>query len=169
MATVTLHPSPHGLSNMTSSRVPLRDAPSAVLNSPLRPASTAIVGHKRPRQDLAEQRDALPQRPVAVSRPVPDRAVDQRVADFVRRHNKPTELQRKLEASRRNRPDARPVNHEQNRDDIIQWQNHYRKLFPSIKFYFEGIPKELANRLAVQVKSLGSVCSFVYYIYPFLD
>ena len=161
MATLSLHPSPHALSTMTSSRVPLRDAPSAVLNSPLRPASTAIVGHKRPRQDPAEQRDALPQR-TAASRPATDRAVDQRLADFVRRHNKPTDLQRKLEASRRNRPETRPINHEQNRDDIVQWQNHYRKLFPSIKFYFEGIPKELANRLAAQVKSLGAVCFLVY-------
>jgi hypothetical protein len=155
MAALSIHPSPHALSNMTSTRAPLRDAPSAVLNSPLRAASTAIVGHKRPRADHPEPRDHVPHRPA--QRATADRALDHRLAEFNRRQTKTTELQRKLEASRRNKPETR-LAQDHNRDDIIQWQNHYRKLFPQIRFYFENIPKDLQNRLSTQVRSLGAVC-----------
>lgn len=154
MATLTVHPSPHALHNMPSNRMPLRDAPSAVLNSPLRQASTAIIGHKRPRPEAHDHRD--------VQRPAVQRSNNEnRYAELTKRSTKQTDLQRKLEASRRTtRPATERQIHQQ--DDYAQWQHHYRRLFPTLKFYFEGLPKDVCNKLVTQVRSLGAVSSSLF-------
>jgi hypothetical protein len=156
MATLTVHPSPHALHNMPSNRMPLRDAPNAVLNSPLRQASTAIIGHKRPRHEAHDHRDVL--------RPAVQRSTNEnRYAELTKRSTKQTDLQRKLEASRRTTKPAtdRQINQQ---DDYAQWQHHYRRLFPTLKFYFEGLPKDVCNKLVTQVRSLGAVCSALFFL-----
>jgi hypothetical protein len=150
MATISLQPSPHGihLSAMPTSRVPLRDAPSAVLNSPLRPASSAIIGQKRART----QHDSFDQQRGILS--------NRSTQDPLKRitNKPPTELQRKLEASRRGiKPDARTLMKE---DQYAAWQTHYRKHFPTLNIFFENIPRELAQKLEYKVKALGAVCLF---------
>jgi len=144
MATVSLQPSPHAmhLSAMPPSRVPLRDAPSAVLNSPLRPASSAIVGQKRARS----QYDSFDQQQPRRNAPDPLKRVT---------NKPPTELQKKLEASRRGvKPEARNVIKD---DQYTAWRTHYRKHFPTLNIFFENIPRELAQKLEYKVKALGAV------------
>jgi regulatory subunit for Cdc7p protein kinase len=166
MATVSIQPSPHALSNMNSRRAPLRDAPNSVLNSPLRGASTALVGAKRSRPFALDQRDlAYQQGP-----PIKKQAVDLDAGDpkgLLRKtgHNPPTALQRKLEAVRDARdaraPRAEAVKKQPPRGDvdtIRQWQRHYKKVFPGIKFYFDNIPGDIHTKLSSQVRSLGAVC-----------
>jgi hypothetical protein len=158
MATLSLHPSPHAinLSAMPPSRVPLRDAPSAVLNSPLRPASSAIIGQKRAR---AQHDGYDQQRGILAPR---------NTQDPLRRvtNKPPTELQRKLEASRRGvKPDARILMKE---DQYAAWQTHYRKHFPTLNIFFESIPRELAQKLEYKVKSLGAVCSSPSFVWLYI-
>jgi hypothetical protein len=165
MATLSLQPSPHGMVNMNSRRAPLREAPSSVLNSPLRGASAAVVGSKRVRSHGVDQREYLYQYgpPLNVKR----QAVQADSGDprgFLRKtgSNPPTALQRKLEAVRDARAaknDASKTLSEESLENIRQWQRHYRKLFPSFTFFFDSVPDSARLKVESDVRSLGAVSS----------
>lgn len=96
----------------------------------------------------------------------------------------PTAFDRKLEAARNETTRRRPANSaaqqaqraeahaiakaeriaekaaEDNLETIRKWQRHYRKVFPTMVFYFESVPEDLRLEVARQVMSLGAV-SFI--------
>lgn len=45
----------------------------------------------------------------------------------------------------------------QSLETVLQWQRHYRKMFPSYVFYFENIPEEAYRRCVRGIESLGAV------------
>jgi regulatory subunit for Cdc7p protein kinase len=163
MATLSLQPSPHGMANMNSRRAPLREAPSSVLNSPLRGASTALIGSKRVRAHAVDQREFAYQH----GPPVKRQAVQADSGDprgLLKKigYNPPTALQKKLEAVRDARAPktngSKTLSHE-NLENIRQWQRHYRKVFPSITFFFDSVPDSVRLKVSSDVRSLGAVRS----------
>ena len=83
---------------------------------------------------------------------------------FTKRANAPpTAFERKLVAARdRDRQgQLRGTKYEgrslDTRDNIRQWQRHYRKAFPQFVFYFESMTAEVHNRCSRQVHALGAV------------
>lgn len=43
------------------------------------------------------------------------------------------------------------------RDNLLQWQKHYRRAFPQFVFYFEGMTTEVHKKCSRQVHALGAV------------
>lgn len=98
-----------------------------------------------------------------------------------RAHAQPTAFVRKLEDARNEATRRRPVNAaaqqaqraeahaiakaerivekaaEDNLETIRKWQRHYRKVFPTMVFYFDSVPDHLRDEVATQVISLGAV------------
>jgi hypothetical protein len=54
-------------------------------------------------------------------------------------------------------PDGQML-HEQSVENVRIWQKHYRKAFPQMVFYFDGLPKEQAHKLSSYIRGLGAVC-----------
>ena len=99
-----------------------------------------------------------------------------------RAHAQPTAFDRKLEAARHDTTRKRTVNTaaqqqqraearviekaaEENLETIRKWQRHYRKVFPSMVFYFESVPDERRVEVATQVMALGAVSlNFVHMV-----
>lgn len=72
-----------------------------------------------------------------------------------------TEFQRKLVAARDKTAGLRVtknVEYTSKEDTMLSWQKHYRKLFPSFRFYFDGVPEESRSRFLRHIISLGAVC-----------
>jgi regulatory subunit for Cdc7p protein kinase len=165
MATLSLQPSPHAMANMNPRRAPLREAPSSVLNSPLRAASTAVVGTKRVRSHGVDQREHVYQYgppPHVKRQAVQADSGDPRGLLRKTGGNPPTALQRKLEAvrdARTAKSNASKTLSEENLENVRQWQRHYRKVFPSITFFFDSVPEPSRLRVASDVRSLGAVSS----------
>lgn len=98
-----------------------------------------------------------------------------------RAHAQPTAFVRKLEDARAEPTRRRPVNAaaqqaqraeahaiakaeriaekaaEDNLETIRKWQRHYRKVFPTMVFYFDNVPDHLRDEVLPQVTSLGAV------------
>jgi regulatory subunit for Cdc7p protein kinase len=209
MATLSIVPSPSNALGMMSAtaRVPLRDAPSAVLNSPMGRSSQhqqlhqVTAGVKRSRADLETNsthqhhhvnghslRDSVISASTQGSvlnnsginmagraKTMINVQVNAREESLSGLHKRsaagPTALQRKLEAAR-GVTVSRPSNlstahgvdvrkaaaHEQTMENVRVWQKHYRKAFPTMVFYFDGLPKDMMHKLSHQVRSLGAVC-----------
>jgi regulatory subunit for Cdc7p protein kinase len=143
----------HGIT--APSRAPLRDAPSAVLNSPLRGASTAMLGSKRARDNSADLRDASyengPQtKKMAAQFDDPEARAQRRAAA--------PQNPRRVEVARPAR--SRPMQ-EHTAEAVKQWQKHYRKAFPAMVFYFESVSRDQVSKLSGQVRSLGAVRSLL--------
>lgn len=45
---------------------------------------------------------------------------------------------------------------------IRAWQAHFRRMFPTFMFYFEGLPEESATKYHRQVQALGAVSTHLY-------
>jgi regulatory subunit for Cdc7p protein kinase len=153
MATMSVRTAPtqrmHGAS--APSRAPLRDAPSAVLNSPLRGASTAAVGSKRPRQESTDLRDPSYENGPHTKKMAAlfdDSAQRRAIAS-----QNPQRL-RILKPAK-----SQQVQEQKTAEAVKQWQKHYRKLFPSMVFYFESISRDQLSGLSTQVRNLGAVRS----------
>lgn len=148
----------HGVA--APSRAPLRDAPSAILNSPLRGASTAVVGTKRPRQESTDLRDPSYENGPHAKKMAAlfDETTQKRAAA--------SRDPRRFEAAR---PRPRPQQDQmaeavkqQTAEAVKQWQRHYRKVFPTMVFYFESVSRDHMYRLSREVKALGAVRSKKY-------
>jgi regulatory subunit for Cdc7p protein kinase len=137
-----------------SSRAPLRDAPSAVLNSPLRGASTATVGSKRSRHNSADPLDASYENGPQTKRVAAQFDDPEARVNLGQRRAVASQNQRRIEVARPTR--SRPMQ-EHTAEAVRTWQRHYRKAFPSMVFYFESIPRDLVLKLSSQVKNLGAV------------
>ena len=130
--------------------LPLRDAPSAVLNSPLRGASTAVVGSKRARHESTDLRDPSYENGPHAKKMAAlfDETAQRRAAA--------SQYPRRVEVARPVR--SRPMQ-EQTAEAVKQWQKHYRRAFPAMVFYFESVSRDQMSRLSGQVRSLGAVRS----------
>lgn len=47
--------------------------------------------------------------------------------------------------------------HASKEESIRTWQKHYRKIFPTFSFYFDGLPDDTRTRFVRQISSLGAV------------
>jgi regulatory subunit for Cdc7p protein kinase len=162
-----------------SRRVPLASLSNATTNSPHRPLTTS--GSKRPRSlaNVSQQENEPPQKRLAVEKngtardshtpatpqrqppPAPPTAAEGRV--FERGNGEPgsTAFQRKLVAARDRSAGLRVtknVDVPSKEDNIRTWQKHYRKVFPTYSFYFDGVSEEARSRFLRQITMLGAVC-----------
>lgn len=158
----------------SSRRVPLASIANAT-NSPHRPLTNS--GNKRPRSvaNLSQLENEPPQKRLAAERTVrsvvnpitPQRQSQTPLPEgrvFERGHGEsgPTAFQRKLVAARDRERNAsmrnKNVEAPAKEDTIKQWQRHYRKLFPTFRFYFDGFSDEAKSRFLRQITALGAVC-----------
>ena len=155
---------------MTSRRVPLADVPNAA-NSPFR------GGAKRTRDQLDTQADFPWDVQPSAKRQVVDlesilrrtspRKVSLATAEARVFSNKrsactpPTAFERQLLAVKDDKPQQRVDRQEKSTQrsakDIKQWQEHYRKAFPSFVFYFENIGEEVRSKCSKYARMLGAV------------
>lgn len=52
----------------------------------------------------------------------------------------------------------------ENAETVRAWQKHYRKIFPTFVFYFEGVAAELRTKYSKLVIELGAVCLMSFQI-----
>jgi len=178
-AAVYVPPSPHDpLSKMAnpSRRVPLASLANAT-NSPHRLLTNS--GSKRPRSqaNISQQENEPPQKRLAVEKTArdsnnpttPRRQPPSTMAEgrvFERGHGESgsTAFQRKLVAARDKSAGLRVtknVEYPAKEETIRTWQKHYRKLFPTFSFYFDGVSEEARLRFLRQITTLGAVSLFL--------
>ncbi|KAK5030274.1 Cdc7p-Dbf4p kinase complex regulatory subunit [Exophiala sideris] len=158
------------MSNITR-RVPLASIANAT-NSPHRPLSNS--GSKRPRSlaNVSQQENEPPQKRLAVEKhardthtsATPHRQAQPTMAEgrvFERGNGESgaTAFQRRLVAVRDKNAGLRVtknVDDSGKEDTIRTWQRHYRKLFPSYRFYFDGVSEDARSRFLRQITALGA-------------
>ena len=172
-AAVFIPPSPHDpLSRMASTtrRAPLASIPN-VVNSPHRLLTTS--GSKRPRTqaNVSQQDNEHPQKRQAIEKPTagsgpstPTRqsainTVEGRVFEKGHGTSGSTAFQRKLVAAKTSGLRVtKNVEPSVKDESVRQWQKHYRKIFPTFSFYFDGVPDDVRIRYMRSASSLGAVC-----------
>lgn len=186
-AAVFVPPSPHDpFSKMANSarRMPLASLSNAT-NSPHRLLTNS--GSKRPRSiaNLSQQENEPPQKRLAVDKsakeaaPATPRRMHQtqptmpEARVFERGHGDsgPNAFQRKLVAVRDKSAGLRVTKNVENpskEDSIRAWQKHYRKLFPTFSFYFDGVSEDARARFLRQITNLGAVC-WLSNVYPSVE
>ncbi|KAK2761635.1 hypothetical protein FQN54_001463 [Arachnomyces sp. PD_36] len=156
---------------MATRRPPLANVPNAT-NSP---HNNAFIPSKRPRTQGSQYELANGQPPFKkqlrddenVSMKSPSRKTISHGGEgkvFTRKNVNapPTAFERKLVAAREKdrQSQAKASRSEKQsgntRDNIVQWQRHYRKAFPQFVFYFEGMTTEVRNKCSRQVHALGA-------------
>lgn len=178
-AAVFIPPSPHDpFSKMSnaSRRVPLASISNAT-NSPHRPLQNS--GSKRPRSlaNVSQQENEHPQKRLAVEKNARDShapatphrqtqptMAEGRVFERGTGDSGSTAFQRRLVAAREKTAGLRVTKHvdDPGKEETIRtWQRHYRKLFPSYRFYFDAVTEETRARFLRQITALGAVCSLL--------
>lgn len=173
-AAVFIPPSPHALfPDMTSNtrRAPLASIPNAA-NSPHRFLTTS--GSKRPRgtASLSQQENEHPTKRQALERPAQDAGLvtprrptqptsgEGRVFERGAVEAGSTAFQRKLVAAREKGGQEKQSKSgiaSKDVETVRQWQRHYRKLFPTFRFYFDSVAEDHKLRLGKQIYALGAV------------
>lgn len=176
-AAVFVPPSPHDplakMANPTR-RMPLASLSNAT-NSPHRPLTNS--GSKRPRSiaNVPQQENEPPQKRLAVDRatresntPTPRKThpsqptvAEARVFERGGGEGAANAFQKKLVAVRDRSAGLRVTKNVDNptkEESIRTWQKHYRKLFPTFSFYFDGVSEDARSRFLRQISSLGAVC-----------
>lgn len=174
MAAVSLSPSPHHLSTMSGRRLPLGSNPNAA-NSPFRSVNAAASKQKRSYATI--------QREEAYGQPPP--AKKQMLASHHQDLLKTPPRQQSTQSSHEGRVFTRKSNTSQqssferqciavsekpqqgvtkaekttdeNLETVRVWQKHYRKIFPTFAFYFEGVPEDVRTKYSKLVIELGAV------------
>lgn len=179
-AAVFVPPSPHDpLSKMANParRMPLASLSNAT-NSPHRTLTNS--GSKRPRSiaNVPQQENEPPQKRLAMEKVARDNNNKNTTTPRREHQSQPTmaearvferghgesatnAFQRKLVAVRDKSAGLRVTKNLDNptkEESIRTWQKHYRKLFPTFSFYFDGVSEEARSRFLRQISSLGAVC-----------
>lgn len=153
--------------SMANRRVPLQSIPNAV-NSPSRPVAPGTKRARSQLDDLKEYSNVQlpPTKKLHLDQKeedIRDRELRARKKQIVdQKHIK--ENSRKTTTSRHEAPATTRETEEKreavaaNLESVRQWQRHYRKVFPTLVFYFEGIQDDVKRRISRQVQALGSVC-----------
>lgn len=175
MAAVFIPPSPQTTLQMATRRPPLANVPNAA-NSP---HNGGFVPSKRPRTqgsqfDLTQCQPPAKKQlrddenaPVRSPRKTISNSGEGKVFTRKNVNAPPTAFERKLVAAREKerQSQARPARPEKQtgnaRDNLLQWQRHYRKAFPQFVFYFEGMSTEVHKKCSRQVHALGAVSRFL--------
>jgi regulatory subunit for Cdc7p protein kinase len=172
MAAVFIPPSPQTNFQMATRRPPLANVPNAT-NSP---HNNGFIPSKRPRtqgsqfelahcqppakKQLRDEENASVRSP---SRKTIPHGGEGKVFTRKNVNAPPTAFERKLVAARDRDRQSQPrasrseKQSANTRDNILQWQRHYRKAFPQFVFYFEGMTSEVHNKCSRQVHALGAV------------
>ena len=170
MAAVSLSPAQHKLGSMASRRIPLGNVPNAA-NSPFRGAP------KRSRDQVDAQADFpwnlqpnAKRQALDLEKPLkrtsPRRhglpSAEGRVFNNKRPiGTPPTAFERQLLAVKEERPQQRVERQERNTQQTVkgikQWQEHYKRAFPSFVFYFENIGEEVRIKCSKYARNLGAV------------
>ncbi|KAH0843581.1 hypothetical protein AYO21_11268 [Fonsecaea monophora] len=159
----------------SSRRVPLASIANAT-NSPHRPLTNS--SSKRPRSiaNVSQQENEHPHKRLAIDRAgreVYNPATPQKQSHlaltegrvFERSHGESasTAFQRRLVASRDKDRTAAGLRVTKNIETLSKedsglkmWQRHYRKVFPSFRFYFDGFPEEVKSRFLRHITALGA-------------
>ena len=156
---------------MSSRRIPLSNVPNGI-NSPFRaPAGAtskrpraystidgdAVFGEPPLKKKIVEAEDSGPRTPTRKH----VLSAEGRVFNQRPTNSQPTAFDRKLLAVKDKSILSRPPKVEKQVDKgletVRQWQEHYRKAFPSFVFYFESIPEDARKLCARQIVGLGAV------------
>ncbi|RPB20919.1 hypothetical protein L211DRAFT_858577 [Terfezia boudieri ATCC MYA-4762] len=146
----------------TSRRVPLGTLPNAA-NSNVH--GTTVPQTKRPRsQSISQQREG--NKPVVKKQiveapppqPIPRTPVRNRVDT---KTMPPRRGANRVRTGGGSPPPFNPMQQLQRRgaegiERIRAWQAHFRRMFPTFMFYFEGLPEESATKYHRQVQALGA-------------
>lgn len=161
MATVSVLQSPQVLGTMASRRAPLSNLPNAT-NSPYRAAAAPF---KRSRSHSNATQDAVYGQPPPLKKKIVE--VQQTVPATPKKTARERELahlgkllglgggQRLAVPGKARQPQKPAV--DESLDTLRQWQQHYRKAFPSYVFYFESVPEEFRRKCSRGIASLGAV------------
>ena len=175
MALVSMPPSPHTIGSMANRRVPLSSVPNAG-NSPFR--AVALAASKRSRlqsicseekrydvpppakKQIVEINPSVPRTPPPRKQP---HSTEGRVFNKRPHDSQLTAFDRKLLAVKDRIIDAKVTKIERVSDEpmdtLRQWQNHYKKAFPSFVFYFESVPEDSRRQYSKQLHIFGAVSS----------
>jgi len=173
MATVSISPLPPSHSAMSGRRVPLGNNPNGA-NSPYRPVGSNATKQKRSYATIQREESyghAPPAKKQMLSshqvlrtppRPVSQQQPELKVVTRKVSSNQPSTYERSGRTAVRERSAQQTVSRatkasEQNLESVLAWQKHYRQVFPTYVFYFEGVTEEVRHRFAKQVISLGAV------------
>ncbi|RVX73534.1 hypothetical protein B0A52_02422 [Exophiala mesophila] len=160
----------------SSRRIPLASLANAT-NSPHRPLTNS--GSKRPRSiaNVSHQENEPPQKRLAMDKTNKDTHTatprrqtnsqhptmpEARVFERGNGESASNAFQRKLVAARDGPNPGMKVTktldpvHASKEESIRTWQKHYRKIFPTFSFYFDGLSDDARTRFVRQISSLGA-------------
>ncbi|KAF2398658.1 hypothetical protein EJ06DRAFT_87248 [Trichodelitschia bisporula] len=157
MATLRVPPSPQPPSNMAHHRVPLTTLANGP-NSPFR--SNAITNVKRSRTQTTVTLDgSLDNQPPQKKQAIAYGENESRRPAVLRKGTYQS-VTKAADALNETKPtkqvDKGSKREQDNMESIRQWKRHYRKVFPQIVFFFEGIPKDVHARISRQILTLGA-------------
>ena len=107
-----------------------------------------------PQKKQVVEKDVHEDGPITPRRRVPPSTAEGRVFERGSRTAQPTEFHKKLIASKNEaeRPTVETAD-----TTIRAWQKHYRRVFPTFVFYFDGVSDDVRMRYSRQISSLGAV------------
>lgn len=152
-------------------RAPLQSIPNAT-NSPHRLLTTS--GSKRPRAQAgtSQQENEPPTKRQAIEkaalnagtttpRRIPTNSTEGRVFERGNGASGSTAFQKKLVAARDKGPGLRVTKNvdaaTEKESAVRQWQKHYRKIFPTFRFYFDNVGDDVKTRFLRQIGHLQGV------------
>ena len=164
MAAVSIPVSPHAIGVMATQRLPLVSIPNAT-NSPYPRKAVTPVKRTRSRSNAGENTPPLKKQLTDEKCPPLPKTPTHKATSA--RVEKRAQAERQIigRTLKQDRPDGdtQPV------ETVLQWQRHFRKVFPSYVFYFENIPEDTRRRCVRSIESLGAVCNqtmlFILYAY----
>lgn len=147
-------------------RAPLACIPNAT-NSPHRILTTSGSKRSRAQANISQQENEPPHKRLAVDKAVtgpvtPTRhTTEGRVFERGTGTNGSNAFQKRLHAAARDKSGMRvtKVVEQPVREDsqVRRWQDHYRKLFPSYSFYFDGVTEPARVQFVKHITTLGGV------------
>ena len=176
MAAVSVPPSPHAIGIMAARRVPLSNVPN-VANSPLRPTA-----NKRGRSQSTAEDDVFGAHPppskkqiIDVKQAAPQTLVRKSMQAPFSRAGRAVVPDAKIHTPRKEHLLAQPVRQEggeaekKTLETVRQWQQHYRKVFPTYVFYFDNVPDESRRNCSRAIAALGAVSMVTYNSNDYVD
>ena len=152
MAAVSIPVSPHAIGVMATQRLPLASIPNGT-NSPYPRKAVTPVKRTRSRSNAGENTPPLKKQ--LTDEKCPPKTPTHKATSA--RVDKKIQVERQIigRTLKQDRTDAdtQPL------ETVLQWQRHFRKVFPSYVFYFENIPEDTRRRCVRSIESLGAVCN----------
>ena len=138
--------------------MPLGNLPNAT-NSPFREA--VVPGTKRPRAEAGFEKQPPAKKQAIEAEDAENRR--QVVARKLANATGANGTTRRVASGART-TGTKVASHE-NLNEIRQWQKHYKKLFPTMVFYYDNVPDETRHKIGKQLQLLGSVSDMLLHIH----